>query len=101
MTVEELGNNSVDILGLLINVSGPDSALTGTVLLQAADVTVKGTSTGGSDVINATNRGMGRGVKGNSDHEVVVNAAVGGFGQVIGGTNENLRMSFSSVLYRT
>ena len=98
MTAEAPGTSTAAVLGLLTQVGGSDTSLTGTVLLMAADVTVKGPT--GTNAIADADRDPGRGFKFNASSEVIVNGSAGGVGQVLGGTQGSIRVSFMSQLYR-
>lgn len=91
--VQKLADDSTRIYGLLIAVRGDATKLIGTVLIQAADITVAGPA--GDAAVSANDIVVGRGIKGSSTGSlVVVNGGPGGFGQVLGGTQEALRVQF-------
>lgn len=98
ITCEECVAGTEDAVGLLIAASGSDYNLQGTVLLRAADVTLKGAGSTATAVTTAQ-IAESKGIKFNADHEAVVDSADGGFGRVIGGTLGAPRISFLSSLY--
>lgn len=98
MLCEPVGASNTNVVGLLVGVTGSDYNLHGTVLLRAADVTLKG--------VEASPRAVGStetvptvGIKFNAAGEAVVNDTAGGFGHVLGGSTDAPRISFLSSLY--
>lgn len=99
LTAEATAENDVDFLGVLTSTSGPDNELVGTVLTRATDITVRGPAAVTNPVPD-TDFASGRGVKANTANEVIPNGGAGGFGQVIGGTGNRIRVAFQSSIYR-
>lgn len=99
ITVDPLADGDHDnIVGLLRSHDGPDTDLTGRILLVAADVEVEG---GGTGAITTAQLADGVGIQGDADHKAEINTtAANAFGRVIGGTQARPRMSFISCLLR-
>ena len=91
--VEKMGTNAINMYGILMSVSGDATNLYGTVLIQAADITVKGDGT--DTPLDSSALTAGHGVKPHgTNYTVIPNGTAGGFGQVIGGTNAEIRIQF-------
>ena len=99
ISVELLEDGNHDnIVGLLRSVDGPDTDLTGNILLVAGDVEVEG---GGTGALTAAMLADGVGIQGDADGKAEINTTPANtFGRVIGGTQARPRVSFMSCLLR-
>ena len=79
--------------------NGPDDNIVGTVITRGTDVTVRGPATTTGAVPDAE-FAKGRGIKTNAAGEAVPNGGAGGFGQILGGTLDRIRVAFDADIYR-
>lgn len=98
MTCVACTAGDTEVVGLLVGVNGGDYDLQGTVLLRAADATVKGTGTAQTPIAHG-NAVEANGMQFNTDNEVLADGTANGFGKIIGGTIAEPRVSFLSSLY--